>query len=81
MPGPAFLETDMAIYKKSFKPNPPVQKGPVLAPSIDTTRTFDARPKPSDDRRREERFRPDQHVDPIVSDPLDKPDAEPADKA
>ena len=61
----------MAIYKKTFKPNPPAQKGPPLSSPTDHTRSFDARPKPSDDRRREERFRPDKHVDPVVSDPLD----------
>lgn len=70
----------MAIYRKSTKPTPPEKKGPPLASPTDTKRTFDARPKPSDDRRREERMRPDQHIDPIVTDPLDDPAAGPADE-
>lgn len=63
----------MATFKKPVKPpGPPGAKPPVYLPS-DTTRTFDARPKPSDDRRREERARPSHHID-EVSDPLDTPD-------
>lgn len=59
----------MAPFRKSEKPQ---SKGslPPIYTSADTTRTFDARPKPSDDRRREERVRPGQHVD-QVGDPLD----------
>lgn len=60
----------MATFKKTAAPTKSVVKPPVYSPS-DNTRTFDARPKPSDDRRREERVRPSQHVDQIVSDPLD----------
>ncbi len=60
----------MATFKKSVKPASSGARAPVYSPS-DTTRTFDARPKASDDRRRDERARPSQHVDQIVSDPLD----------
>ena len=60
----------MATFKKTVKPASSGVKPPVYS-ATDTTRTFDARPKPSDDRRREERVRPSQHVDPIVRDPLD----------
>lgn len=65
----------MAIYKKTFKPNPPADRGPPLTSSTDHKRTFDARPKPSDDRRREERARPESHIDRTISDPLDEPEA------
>ena len=65
----------MTTFKKSFKPNTPAAaKGPPLASSTDHKRTFDARPKPSDDNRREERVRPDKHVDRVVSDPFDAPE-------
>jgi hypothetical protein len=60
----------MATFKKTVKPASSGARAPVYSPS-DTTRTFDARPKASDDRRREERARPSQHVDQIVRDPLD----------
>lgn len=60
----------MATFKKTTKPASTGVKPPVYSPT-DTTRTFDARPKASDDRRREERARPSQHVDQIVRDPLD----------
>ena len=60
----------MATFKKTVKPASSGAKAPVYSPT-DTTRSFDARPKPSDDRRREERARPSQHVDQIVRDPLD----------
>ena len=36
----------------------------------DNKRSFDARPKPSDDRRREERARPGQHIDQAPSERL-----------
>lgn len=74
----------MSIFKKSFTPGdktprarsaaakPPSEKAPVTSP--DNKRSFDARPKPSDDTRREERARPSQHVDPIPRDPLDPGD-------
>ncbi len=78
----------MAIYKKTFSSNAPadgkpagrsspgktpaVSKAPVT--SSDNKRAFDARPKPSDDNRREERVRPTQHVDPAPRDPFDKAD-------
>ena len=60
----------MATFKMTVKPASTAVKPPVYSPT-DTTRSFDARPKPSDDRRREERARPSQHVDQIVRDPLD----------
>lgn len=60
----------MSTFKKAAKPAPSGVKPPIYSPS-DTTRTFDARPKASDDRRREERVRPSQHIDRIVRDPLD----------
>lgn len=65
----------MATFKKTVKPASSGVKPPVYSPS-DTTRTFDARPKPSDDRRREERARPTQHVDQFVADPLDADNSE-----
>jgi hypothetical protein len=71
----------MATFKKSSRSTPPEKKGPPLSSPTDHKRTFDARPKPSDDRRREERARPEQHIDPIVSDPLDDPEGGPADEA
>ena len=55
----------MATFKKTVKPASSGARAPVYD-ATDTTRTFDARPKPSDDRRREERARPSQHVDQIV---------------
>jgi hypothetical protein len=61
----------MTTFKKAPKPAPNFVRPPVYSPA-DTTRSFDARPKPSDDRRREERARPSQHVDQVVSDPLDQ---------
>jgi hypothetical protein len=63
----------MAVYKKSVKP--PAAPRPPMPPRTpaDDKRTFDMRPKPSDDRRREDpRYRPAQHVDPVVADPLDE---------
>lgn len=65
----------MATFKKSTKPASTGVKPPIYSAS-DNTRTFDARPKPSDDRRREERARPCQHVDQVVSDPLDSETSE-----
>ncbi len=54
----------LMIMRKKFTPNPP--KPAVAVGPRDDKRTFDMRPKPSDDRRREDpRFRPDQHVDPV----------------
>lgn len=61
----------MATFKKAYKPNAKAPlKGPPISSPSDKTRTFDARPKPSDDRRREERARPTQHIDPAPTDPL-----------
>ncbi len=54
----------MATFKKTYKPNEKAApKGPPISSPTDTKRSFDARPKPSDDRRREERARPGQHID------------------
>lgn len=80
----------MSIYKKTFSASTPAggkpagrtgapksagaSKAPVTA--ADNKRTFDARPKPSNDHRREERVRPTQHVDPAPLDPFDRPDGE-----
>lgn len=71
----------MSLYKKTFSASAPAggksgrpSKAPVT--SDDNKRSFDARPKPSDDHRREERVRPTQHVDPAPRDPFDKPDGE-----
>ena len=51
----------MATFKKTYKPNEKAApKGPPISDPSDTKRSFDARPKPSDDRRREERARPGQ---------------------
>ena len=72
----------MTIYKKTFRPGPPAgSKGPPLSSPNDNKRTFDARPKPSDDRRREERLRPQHHIDPVVTDPLDATEEQPEDEA
>jgi hypothetical protein len=60
----------MTTYKKPFAGKPVLPPRPAPGPA-DTKRTFDARPKVSDDRRREERARPGQHVDPLPADPLD----------
>jgi len=75
----------MTIYKKTFAAKPsadgktPGTKSAAasMAPitSQDNKRTFDARPKPSDDNRREERVRPTQHIDRIV-DPLEAADSD-----
>ena len=47
---------EMATFKKTYKPNEKAApKGPPISDPSDTKRSFDARPKPSDDRRREER--------------------------
>lgn len=60
------------IMRKKFTPNPP--KPAAAVGPRDDKRTFDMRPKPSDDRRREDpRFRPDQHVDPVAP-TLDDPE-------
>lgn len=56
--------------RKPFKSNPPTEKAPAIIVPQDNKRTFDARPKPGDDRRREDpRYRPAAHVDPILDDP------------
>ncbi len=56
--------------RKPFKSNPPAEKAPVVVMPQDHKRTFDARPKPGDDRRREDpRYRPAAHVDPVLDDP------------
>lgn len=72
----------MAIYKKPFRANPPAPAQPA-APrtAADKTRTFDARPKPSDNTRRDERGRPSLHIDRKVEDPLDAIDDKPEDEA
>jgi hypothetical protein len=80
----------MSIYKKTFsaaapaggkptgRPGATKSANPSKAPvtSSDNKRAFDARPKPSDDNRREERVRPTQHVDPAPRDPFDQADGE-----
>lgn len=61
----------MATFKKTYKPNEKAApKGPPISLPSDTKRSFDARPKPSDDRRREERSRPGQHIDQAPEDRL-----------
>jgi hypothetical protein len=74
----------MTIYKKTFtaKLGPDGQPLPKSAAASkapiatqDNKRSFDARPKPSDDHRREERIRPTQHIDRIV-DPLETADSD-----
>jgi len=72
----------MSIYTKTFSANapsagkpvtrtgalkPPAVKAPITSP--DNKRSFDARPKPSDDTRREERARPGQHIDNPAAEP------------
>ena len=60
----------MTMMRKTFKANPQVAKTPAVEVPQDHKRTFDARPKPSDDRRREDpRYRPSSHVDPVLDDP------------
>jgi hypothetical protein len=67
----------MAMYKKPFKANPPAAPKPeVPRTTEDNKRTFDARPKPSDDTRREERVRPSQHIDRRLDDPEESGEAE-----
>jgi len=80
----------MAIYKKTFSAAAPADGKPTGRPATtkaiaasnapvttaDNKRAFDARPKPSDDHRREERVRPTQHVDPAPRDPFDQADGE-----
>jgi len=60
--------------RKTFKANPPAAKAaPAPDRPLDHTRTFDARPKPSDQRPHlDPRYRPSAHVDPV----LDNPQAE-----
>ncbi len=56
--------------RKTFRANPPVVK--TVAPVVprDNKRTFDARPKPSDDRRREDtRYQARPSTDPVLDDP------------
>ena len=56
--------------RKTFKANPPAVKTPAPVVPQDHKRTFDARPKPGDDRRREDpRYRPSAHIDPVLDDP------------
>lgn len=63
---------DMTFKKKPAVPSAPRAPAPPRTPA-DDKRTFDMRPKPSDDRRREDpRYRPAQHIDPVVTDPLDR---------
>ncbi len=49
----------------------PVRKSFAPITSSDSKATFDARPKPSNDRRREDSVRPTQHYDRMPSDPLE----------
>lgn len=60
----------MTTYKKTVKPPAPVSLPPIYTAS-DLTRTFDARPKANEGRRREDSVRPTQHVDQFAADPLD----------
>jgi hypothetical protein len=61
----------MAISKKP----PPRNLAPITSP--DAKRTFDARPKPSEDRRREDSVRPTHHIDRARHNQgLDDPEAE-----
>jgi hypothetical protein len=56
--------------RRPFKANPPAEKAPAPIVPQDNKRTFDARPKPGDDRRREDpRYRPAAHIDPVLDDP------------
>lgn len=56
--------------RKTFRSNPPVAKTVAPVAPRDDKRTFDARPKPSDDRRREDqRFTPRPATDPVLDDP------------
>jgi hypothetical protein len=67
----AMESSEMATFKKTYKPNEKAApKGPPISDPSDTKRSFDARPKPSDDRRREERARPGQHIDQAPSERL-----------
>ena len=52
----------MTVYKKSPAKSA-APKTPPPQTSADTKRSFDARPKPSNDRRREESSRPTHHID------------------
>jgi hypothetical protein len=62
----------MATTKKPFAgKQETVRKSFAPMTSSDTKATFDARPKPSNDRRREDSVRPTQHYDRMPSDPLD----------
>ena len=53
--------------RKTYKANPPKPAAPALP--RDDKRTFDMRPKPTNDRRDDPRYRPPQHVDPVLDDP------------
>lgn len=65
-------------FKKKFAAAAPAPRAPAPPHSpADDKRTFDMRPKPSESRRREDpRYRPAQHVDPVVTDPLDQPNGD-----
>jgi hypothetical protein len=65
-------------FKKKFAAAAPAARPPAPPRTpADDKRTFDMRPKPSDDRRRDDpRNRPPQHVDPVVTDPLEEITAE-----
>lgn len=68
----------MTMMRKTFKANPQGSKEPVVERPLDHTRTFDARPKPTDQRPHlDPRYRPSAHVDPV----LDDPQAEPANES
>lgn len=65
----------MSTYKKP-PAKPAAAKTPPPQTSADTKRSFDARPKPSNDRRREESSRPTHHIDESRPHLLDTPPGE-----
>jgi hypothetical protein len=63
----------MATYTKKFSGKPGPLKAPPPQTTPDDKRSFDARPKPSNDRRREESARPTHHIDEVAPTLLDTP--------
>ena len=69
----------MTKAKKPFKPKPAPGAKAAAASSVapltsaGNTRSFDARPKPADDRRREDTVRPGHHIDTERPQLLDMP--------
>lgn len=63
----------MATYTKKFAGGSTPGKSLAPQTSPDDKRAFDARPKPSNERRRDDGARPTHHIDEAAPDLLDTP--------